>query len=169
MNLVIRPIQHSDVLLLERALPYGAPEKHLDRHQRQRRGEVSYLIAWLDGKPVGHGLLKWHGTLEDHIAGHFQGRCPDLEDLFVLPSQRGKGIGTTLLKHAEDMVRDRGFNQIGLSVNVHNTRAHQLYSRLSYHNAGLGEHREEGEYQDTQGTTQRWLEICIYLVKKLPA
>ena len=163
----IRPAEKRELTSLERAFPYGLPEKHTERLQRQIRGEVIYLIAWFEGKPVGHGLLKWEGATEAHIAEFFNGQCPDVEDIYVVESMRSKGIGRQILRSAECLVQQRGYRQIGLSVDVRNTRAYRLYKQLGYRDSHLGEHYERGEFVDRHGQLQTWEERCIYLIKPL--
>jgi GNAT superfamily N-acetyltransferase len=162
-----RALALGDLLAVERHLPFGPPEKHAERLDRQQRGLVEYLIAWYEGQPVGHALLKWDGANECPIASAFQGTCPDVEDLLVHEAYRSRGIGTQILHEAERLVRARGYRRIGLSVDVRNPRARALYERLGYSDAGLGPHHERGEYLDQEGQTQVWEEICVYLVKSL--
>jgi GNAT superfamily N-acetyltransferase len=163
----VRQAEKEDLAALEFAFPIGPAEKHAERLQRQSRGEVLYLVAWYKGKPVGHSLLKWQGAAETHIQAHFEGRCPDVEDLFVITSMRSRSVGRQILLNAEQHAKLRGYVQIGLSVGVHNTRAKSLYSRLGYRDAQLGDHYESGEYVDADGQLQKWEEKCIYLIKAL--
>ncbi len=163
----VKPATHDDLIGLERAFPFGPPEKHAERLDRQKRDAVVYLIAWYAGRPVGHGLLKWAGAEEEPIASYLQGQCPDVEDLFVLDAFRSKSVGRQILFNAEHLVKERGYPQIGLSVDVKNTRAWILYKRMGYRETHLGEHYERGEYVDQHGQPQLWEETCIYLVKKL--
>jgi GNAT superfamily N-acetyltransferase len=166
-QVVVKAAKHSDIESLERDLPYGSEDKHRERLQRQDKDEVLYLVAWHKALPVGHALLKWQGAEEKHIATHFNGSCPDVEDLYVVEHLRSKGIGSQILEVAESFVRRRGYNRIGLSVGVENTRAKALYQQLGYRDSGLGEYSEKGEYVDSQGQLQNWEERCIYLVKSL--
>ena len=163
----VHPLIRQELLAVERALPYGPPEKHAERLDRQQREAVVYLIAWHQGKPVGHGLLKWRGADEHHIVRAFQGGCPDIEDLFVLEAYRSRSVGTQILRAAEHLVREHGFDRIGLSVDVRNPRARALYERLGYQDAGLGLHSEHGEYVNQAGGVTTWEETCVYLVKPL--
>jgi len=163
----VRPVARRDVLLLEAHLPFGVPEKHADRSARQRRGQVVYLIAWHNGAPIGHALLKWQGAEEDQVASVLQGTCPDVEDLFVLESFRSQGVGRQILDAAERLTRERGSRHIGLSVGVNNPRARALYERCGYRDAGLGPLHEHLEYLDASGRRQTWDEMCVYLTKSL--
>ena len=163
----VRPVTRRDVLLLEVHLPFGVPEKHADRSARQENGRVVYLIAWYNGGPIGHALLKWQGAEEDQVASVLQGTCPDVEDLFVLESFRSQGVGRQILEAAERLARERGSGHIGLSVGVNNPRARALYERQGYRDAGLGPLHEHLEYLDASGRRQTWDETCVYLIKSL--
>ncbi len=55
---------------------------------RQERGESLYLVAWLDGVPVGAGELVFAPLRE-------------LRSLHVDESLRGGGIGTAIVRAAE--------------------------------------------------------------------
>ena len=164
----VKPVTEDDIILLERQFPEGLPDKHLGRRGRQQRGLVVYLIAWHEGQPVGHGLLKWGGSGDEHVASRLQGGCPDMEDLFVLEGMRSHGIGTQILQAAERLAAEHGYRRIGLSVDpAQNDPARRLYERLGYRDSGFGEYIEHGEYIDRQGQQQSWEEVCIYLIKEL--
>ncbi len=163
----VRPLARQELLVVERGLPYGPPEKHAERLDRQQRGLVVYLIAWHQDQPVGHGLLKWQGADEEHISSVYRGTCPDVEDLLVSEVYRSQGIGTQILQAAERLVRERGLDRIGLGVDVRNPRARALYERTGYRDAGLGLHSEHGEYLNQAGGVTTWEETCVYLVKSL--
>ena len=163
----VRPAEKHELTMLESAFPFGPVEKHTERLLRQNRGDVLYLIAWYDGKPVGHGLLKWGGATEEHIALYVNGLCPDVEDLYVLETMRTQSIGGQILNFAESLVRERGYTQIGLSVDVRNVKTKALYLRMGFRETPLGEHYERGEYVDQAGQLQTWEEWCIYLIKSL--
>jgi GNAT superfamily N-acetyltransferase len=167
LPVVVRPAARDSLLLLERHLPYGAPEKHAERFKYQEKGQVVYLVAWHEGTPVGHALLKWHGATEEHLAAHFQGTCPDIEDLLVTDQYRSRGVATQLLLAAERLVAERGFRQIGLSVDTRNERARRLYERLGFRSSGLPPHVEQGQYVDAGGRVNSWEEACIYLTKAI--
>jgi len=166
----IRPITEAEISLLEKCLPQGGSAKHAERFTRQQEREVVYLIAWYQGKPVGHGLLKWGGSQDEPVAKALRTPCPDLEDLFVLPELRSQGIGSQILSFAEDLCWDQGYLFMGLSVGVEtNKPARRLYERLGFQDAGFGEYTERGEYLDEQGQRCTWEEVCIYLIKDLKA
>jgi ribosomal protein S18 acetylase RimI-like enzyme len=55
-----------------------------------------------------------------------------LEDLFVDPSARGKGIGTMLLRHAEHFARSTGAERLTLATAHDNLAAQSIYKKLGY-------------------------------------
>lgn len=167
LSVAVRAATRKDLLLLERHLAGGPPEKHADRLERQQRGEVVYLVAWHEDVPIGHALLKWQGAAEDYIAAMFQGTCPDVEDLYVTEVCRSQGVGTQILREAARLVAERGFRNIGLGVDVNNPRAQALYRRLGFQDSGLEPHYERYEYVDREGHSTFWEETCLYLVKPL--
>ena len=61
-----------------------------------------YLIAWEDAQPVGHAHLAWNGT---HLG------LPEIQDVFVVPEKRRRGIATQLTHAAEEEARARGVGQ----------------------------------------------------------
>ena len=61
-----------------------------------------------------------------------------LNHLEVHQDQRGLGIGTAIIKHAELIAARMGHHQIALGVGTDNPRAHRLYLRLGYTDWGHG-------------------------------
>jgi ribosomal protein S18 acetylase RimI-like enzyme len=166
MAITIRPLHETELDAVELALRFGVPEKHRGRLARQRAGSALYLIAWHEAFPVGHALLKLLHPPDDprQIA---RPRCPEVEDLLVHPEWRSRGIGSQLLKAAEEAARERGYSEIGLSVAVDNAAAQRLYARQGYVDAGVGVFTVSGTYLEADGTPRAWTETCTFLVKKL--
>ena len=77
----IRPIAETDVVLLEKQFPQGGVAKHAERLSRQQKGDATYLIAWHKGYPVGHALLNWGGSRDEHVAKQLKSACPDLRPI----------------------------------------------------------------------------------------
>ena len=164
----IIPITEADLALLEERFPEGGPAKHAERLRRQQKGAVVYLIAWQRGEPVGHALLNWRGSQDEHVARQLQTACPDIEDLFVLAELRSRGIGRQILTAVEKLASQQGFTIIGLSAGAEpDDPARRLYERLGYRDAQFGEYTESGAYVDAQGRRQTWEVTCVYLIKDL--
>jgi GNAT superfamily N-acetyltransferase len=54
-----------------------------------------------------------------------------LEDLFVGPQHRGKGVATALINHLKDEARDRGFGVIRWITAEDNATARRLYDSVA--------------------------------------
>jgi predicted GNAT family acetyltransferase len=118
----VRELEPSEVAYVDTRLP-------LSRLDQQVEQGSSYLIAWEDERPVGHAHLAWKGT---HLG------VPEVQDVYVLPEQRSRGIATLLNHAAEQEVRARGWDSISLSVSKDgNPAARRLYDRLGYVDAGV--------------------------------
>jgi GNAT superfamily N-acetyltransferase len=126
----VRELKRSEVEFVDAHLPLS----RLDEHAAERS---TYLIAWEDDRPVGHAHLAWEGT---HLA------IPEIQDVYVVPDRRRRGIATLLTHAAEDEARSRGWAAISLSVSKDgNTEARRLYERLGYADAGVEPVRVEGQ------------------------
>jgi len=82
------------------------------------------LMARLDGEPVGFAL--YFHTFSTFLAR----RGLWLEDLFVLPSARGLGVGKALLRAVADVAVQRGCGRFEWSVLDWNTPAIRFYEGL---------------------------------------
>lgn len=77
-------------------------------------------------KSVGHIIVgKTTGTITGLSFGY-------IYDIFVEEEFRGRGIGKSLLKKAEDYCRRKGHSRIALSVSATNDSAIKLYSGSGY-------------------------------------
>lgn len=82
------------------------------------------VLAWLDGRPVGYAL--WFYTYSTFLGK----RGFYLEDLFVVPEARGRGIGRALLAHLARIAVTRGCCRIDWAVLNWNEAAIRFYRSL---------------------------------------
>lgn len=76
--------------------------------------------------------MRWGGCAAPEVRAARSG-CPEINGLGVRPEDlRSRGIGSALIRAAEDLAGQRGFGAIGLGVGTDNPRAAQLYARLGY-------------------------------------
>jgi GNAT superfamily N-acetyltransferase len=80
-----------------------------------------FLIATLDGEPVGCGALKFHGDAPAEI-----------KRMWVSAAVRGLGLGRRLLAELEDRARDRGVRTVRLETNRALHEAVGLYRAAGY-------------------------------------
>jgi GNAT superfamily N-acetyltransferase len=167
----IRPFVADDLAQLQKSLPPEHPEAHARRLADQRTGRITYLVAWLDGRAIGHVVVRWSGATNPELIWKLgrQGCHPYVEALLVHPSYRSQTVGTQLLEAAERLACDRGHRRIGLAVSVDNIRAWALYDRLGYGEAGVGDFANHWSYVDESGGEVTATETCCYLVKPLDA
>lgn len=65
---------------------------------------------------------------------------PEIQDLNVIPGFRRQGIGEALVSHCESIARQRGSDEMGISVGLYARfgAAQRLYVRLGYVPDGAG-------------------------------
>lgn len=84
------------------------------------------LFAEAGGACVGYLLLGWCFSIEQG------GRHVLIDELYLVPSARGGGLGGSLLAAACDWARNHGAEVARLEVNRHNPRAKGLYLRNGF-------------------------------------
>jgi GNAT superfamily N-acetyltransferase len=85
------------------------------------------VVALLAGEPaVGIALL----TLRPNV--WYDGPVALLDELYVVPAQRGRGIGTALLKAAEGLCNQRGSELLEINVDGQDADARRFYERHGY-------------------------------------
>jgi ribosomal protein S18 acetylase RimI-like enzyme len=88
------------------------------------RGRI--LVAVDDGTVVGVAALSFVWPIEHG------GQSAWLEELYVLPAARERGIGTRLLRAALRAATDAGVVAVDLEVDVDHRRAARLYEREGF-------------------------------------
>jgi GNAT superfamily N-acetyltransferase len=88
------------------------------------RPVAEVVIAYWDDKPAGFALFF-------HNISTFLGRAGIyLEDLFVEPEQRGKGIGKALMLYLAKLAQERGCGRLEWAVLNWNTPSIEFYKSL---------------------------------------
>lgn len=104
--------------------PEGPWNRWLEAHTREARmsGVPCAWVAFVDATPVGSVSLIEH-NMDIH-----QELSPWLAALFVLPSHRGQGIGTALVRRCEDEAWATGASRLYLYTST----AKRFYARLGW-------------------------------------
>ena len=76
----------------------------------------------------------WLGNAVDQVQGD---RFSHIFLLYVNPNHRRRGIGSALMRHAENWAKSKGDRQIGLQVFEINAPAVNLYHKLGYQTQSL--------------------------------
>jgi ribosomal protein S18 acetylase RimI-like enzyme len=125
LDVVVRPCRPEDVAELEW---FGLYRHHREifaqAFARHMRGENIMLVADLDGFPAGQAWVDLVKRAGEGIGYIWAVR--------VFPFLRGHGIGSLLMRAAEDLLRERGFVAAEVGVEKDNDAARRLYLRLGY-------------------------------------
>jgi GNAT superfamily N-acetyltransferase len=111
--------------------PTPGPEVLAARLERLLAGDD--VIALLVGEPaVGVALL----TLRPNV--WYDGPVALLDELYVVPAERSRGLGSALLHAVEAIVRERGGELVEINVDAVDVDARRFYERHGYRNTEPG-------------------------------
>ncbi len=85
-------------------------------------GQGAFLVAWLDGEPVGCGAFR---RLDD-------GRSAEVKRMYVRPAARGRKISAAMLSEIERLTRSIGIERLALETGEHLVQAVGLYTAFGY-------------------------------------
>ncbi|MET9933711.1 MULTISPECIES: GNAT family N-acetyltransferase [unclassified Streptomyces] len=131
--------------------------RHVERElARAAAGEVDYLAVCTPvGLPVAIGGIDYQVSEQ---AG-------TLWQLAVLPALQSCGLGTFLVRAAEQRILHRGLRRAELAVEEDNPRARALYERLGY--AAYGRAADAWDQEEPDGSVRRHETMCILMRKNL--
>ena len=112
--------------------PASQYEKYLDE---QDRGMRTVILAFQENGFVGYLTILWSSS----YTPFFDAGIPEISDLNVLIDHRKKGVGTSLVAEAEEIVRHRS-SVVGIGVGMDRDYgpAQRLYVKLGYIPDGKG-------------------------------
>ena len=129
----LRDMLHHAYYWKERAPDTGPGPVALYVKAWGRPGDTA-VIAIDEGFPVGAGWFRLFGADKPGY-GFVDERTPELA-LAVVPSARGKGVGSALLGSLLVRAREAGYPAISLSVDRNNAGAIELYERHGFGRVG---------------------------------
>ena len=135
MTLAIRPAERADVPLIAELIrglarfeklehEVSMTEERLAENLFGRHRYAETLLAEEEAVPVGFALFFHNFSTFLAQPGIY------LEDLFVVPQQRGHGVGRALLKELARLAVERGCGRLEWSVLDWNREAIGFYERL---------------------------------------
>jgi GNAT superfamily N-acetyltransferase len=84
-----------------------------------------FIIAYVDGRPVGCGALKPFSPDTPNIA--------EVKRMFVEPNRRGQGLSRQILTKLENVALENGYNTIRLETGKKQPEAIGLYKSAGYY------------------------------------
>jgi ribosomal protein S18 acetylase RimI-like enzyme len=139
IGLTIRPVGARDLAALTRlAEDFHAEDGHvLDAGGRRALAAICagepLARAWLfelEGRAVGYGVLTVGFSVE------YGGRDGFIDDLYLAPEARGRGLGRQAMAFLEGQARELGIKALHLEVGAENARALALYGRSGFRDNG---------------------------------
>lgn len=157
----LRPARRSDLRLLE----WFGEHRHLRLVESAawanvETGGVLFIVADIGGFPAGQvkvALVHDEDVKADGVRSGY------LYGLRVFGPFQRLGIGTALVRRAEELLRERGFRWATIAVERQNADARRLYERLGYE--AIREHHRSWSYADPEGRT-RLVDVDEALLRK---
>jgi ribosomal protein S18 acetylase RimI-like enzyme len=133
----IRPLDQADLTDLAWDSEGAVSPATVRKHLLARPGEVVFLAAFANASPIGRLGLDFGRKGKEGVV--------HLWSFGILPSFQRLGIGTALIRAAEELASERGVATAEIGVEEWNQDARRLYERLAY--------RLSGEEKDDRGET----------------
>lgn len=104
---------------------YPSESNHFEPADGLRPPGGSFFGVWRGERLVGCGGVK-------HFAASDEPAYGEIKRLFVLDSERGRGVARQLMARLEGELVDRGVRLARLETGIHQPEALGLYRRLGY-------------------------------------
>lgn len=152
----IRTLKHQDrqavldmmvVFYASDALLIHPDKKVLEKTLYDCLADSPYLdgfVMELEGKLIGYAMAAKSYSTE------VGGPCVWLEDIYLLPSYRGKGYGTAFLRFFEDHYKDAAI-RLRLEAEPENHRAMAAYEKAGYRVLGYTQMVKELTHSGKEG------------------
>jgi GNAT superfamily N-acetyltransferase len=85
----------------------------------------TFLVAWIDGEPVGCGALRPLVTGQPGVA--------EIKRMYTAPTARRKGVSRAVLSALEDAAAALGYHRIQLETGLRQPEALALYESAGWH------------------------------------
>jgi ribosomal protein S18 acetylase RimI-like enzyme len=142
----------------------GTRAMHADRMREVLLGWMQYLVAEVQGRVVGFGLLVYSVPADWDRSEH----APLVVHLHVHPDWRSRGIGSAILREMEARARRRNFAAIYLRVeSENNPRAFSLYKRLGFEPLQGEPFLDPYRFVDSDGHLHQGVEWNVEMMKRL--
>lgn len=146
-------------------LGYAKDRDYFDRClELQQEGKRQILMAEIGGEGCAYCILNW----APKYGLYKKLGIAEIQDVNVVQEKREQGVATALIAHCEDLARQKGHKEIGISVGVHESYgpAQRLYFKLGYGPDGAGAtyDRQPVAFGDSRPVDD---DLCLMLLKDL--
>lgn len=163
----MRPACEADIPALTAIKGKGSEALHRDRLRFVQEGGFHYQVLLVEEELVGFACLVFRRPAS-WSDGEDTSRLPQIVDLQVKESQRGRGYGSAFIRLLEQQARQAGYRQIYLAVEpLANPRAFALYRRLGYQPLQDQPYHTAWQFQDSQGKVHRGEMWVVDMLKRL--
>ncbi len=112
---------------------YPPQNNYLDPADELAKPHVRFVVASLNGQPIGCGAVK------EMPEGY-----GEIKRVFVRPAGRGRGVARRIMTELETHLIDNGIVEARLETGIHQPEALALYEALGYARTGrFGEYRDD--------------------------
>ncbi len=165
-KLTIRQIEESDLDKMDCTFKSEFERTHADDLHGQSLSTLSFFVAWLNGNPVGHALVRWLGS-RDEIVRNIYPDCPEIYRLRVLKEFRSQGIATAIIKKCENEALKRQHPLIGLGTHSYITSKGSLYIQLGYEPSTIESYTDIYKTMSNDGTVATIRKDAQFLIKRI--
>ncbi len=168
VDVVVARVCENDIKLLDHFLPSKHASKHRDRLREQNEGTVEYLIASY-GIPIGYVLVVWNPKDSEplgELAGLEDG-TGYMEDLYIHPAARGKGVGRLLWEAGELRLKEKGYRAVLTTVMRSNPEMESTHLRKGYKPLDSNFYDYHTSYTDVHGRKRTWSTKVKYFKRDL--
>ena len=160
---LIRKAKLEDLVTLKIFLPSEIPGFLEEVIKEFNNMEADWILAFDQGSEVGHLRIRWGGT-KNTYAKQFVKKTPNIECFGIKQEYQSLGIGTKILKTAEELIKNHGYRLAGLSLEITNAKAKEFYLKRGYNEWDHGIYKVEWE-EIKNGKISKASTINIYLIK----
>jgi ribosomal protein S18 acetylase RimI-like enzyme len=121
-----------------RRLP-GYGEYALKEEVENIQNDRGVIYVALDGNEmIGFSVAFLQKDFDEGaLLGVFPAQRGRIEELYIAPEYRGKGVATALMQKMEEFLKGKNCDYIFVGVHAFNQNAHELYKHLGYKDVGI--------------------------------
>jgi len=165
-KLTIRQIEKSDLDKMGNKFKSEFGRTHADDLHDQSLSNLAFFVAWLNGNPVGHALVRWLGPRDETVRKNYPD-CPEIYRLRVLKEFRSQGIATAIIRKCENEALKRHCLLIGLGTHSNITSKDNLYIRLGYEPSTVGNYIDTYKTRSDNGAVATIRKEAQFLIKRI--